>query len=391
MKEKRDVMTAGVVPSKTWVDTRGKDKPERWTEKVELGKFKDGKFIALRPVGNPMPVRMHWIPVKKKDGTLTKFPVVCCDFDPETESLKEERRCPACNIETIQTQRFYIANFIVRSLQEEKPANAKPYYMYPAEVNKKYREVDDESWSPIRVFRIPVSVANALKDISTLNVHKVDGVKKSFPIEHPDYGCDVLIKFDSSQEASSMYNVQKGEHTPLTKEEREYKLFNLDIFRPPDPESLRTDLINLGLLSPKGESYLSRNKLLSFADEVGIKKSKAERLSDRELKELILEMYDPTVKYSDELVEFYKSNIVIDDEEEDEIVVNDEKSFSRLDDILEIEEESEDSEEDTRKPVRKPRARKPKASMDCPYNSFGNYLGKKKCFSCDVREDCLSV
>ena len=91
-------------------------------------------------------------------------------------------------------------------------------------------------WTPVRVIRLTPTLVEHMKRIASLNRHKdkKTGEKKAFPITHPKYGVDVQIMYDKdAPTAAQAYSVQKDEKTPLTDEEKEYALWNIeDLMKP---------------------------------------------------------------------------------------------------------------------------------------------------------------
>jgi len=252
---------------KGWSDTKPVTST-KWQDLLDWYKFKEPKsgedgFNHLRLIGPIMSACYHWVDIKKPDGSKTAFPMTCAGYNPETETT-DPSKCPACQAE-ISQQKFYFQNAIIRTEQENKPAKVIELADCPEEAAKEYRSVSDKHWSPVKVVKIPISCASQLRDIVNLNKHNVNGRIKSMDISDPKYGCDIFIKYDSKEAPANKYNVQKGDASPLTEEERQYKLYNLNIVST-DAEKMKNDLIRLGRL--KGTDVKNNSKLdLSIDDD----------------------------------------------------------------------------------------------------------------------------
>jgi len=353
---------------KSWRDTKGNNKND-WRDAVDLYKFKnctDLEFNHIRLLGTITSASIHWVEITTKDQKKTSFPITCCGYDPETE-FTNESKCPAC-LAKIKTQKFYLQNAIIRHLQEDKPANARSMSDYPEEIDAEFRKKGDKSWSPIRVVKITSTTGSKLKDIVSLNKHKINGKPESMDISDPKYGMDIFIKFDKDETAASMYNPQRGDHAPLTDEEKMFKLFNLDVVKP-DPEKSEKDLLRLGLLKPSRAQYNKPEDMTNPDDELS--------LDDREELPPTLEDGDfedstpsfksmdrkELIKYVKEngLVKFYKFSNKLTDEQ--------------IIEGIKIAEEKKNSDVSN-------------ASEKAP-PCFGEYDGKAKCLNCKFRTRCL--
>lgn len=240
---------------KGWSDTKPSGDQQKWQDSLEWYKFKTPKetdFNQVRLIGPIMSAIYHWVEITKQDGSKASFPATCCGYDPDTE-VTDESKCPGCQCRITQ-QKFYFQNAIIRDLQEVKPANAKSVADFPEEQKKQYREIGDRSWSPVRVLKIPKSCATQLHDIVKLNRHKIAGVTMAKDVADDDYGVDLFIKYDPDEVPANMYGIQKGDCTPLTAEEKTYKLYNLDVVKS-DAIRLEKDLIRTGHLAESNARF----------------------------------------------------------------------------------------------------------------------------------------
>lgn len=344
---------------KSWKDTKPNTRVD-WRELVELYQYKkctEQEFNHVRCVGEITSAVIHWIKITNKEGKQSKFPIVCCGYDPETE-LINEGNCPAC-LSRSKGQKFYLQNAIIRQLQEDKPARAKSIEEFPEEMKRKFRQKDDKSWSPIRVLKIPSSAAGQLRDIVKLNKHKIEGSIECMDVSDPKYGCDVFIKYDSNEAPASMYNVQRGEASPLTAEEKTYKLFDLNIVKP-EPEKAEKDLLNLGHLKPSQAQYTKADETPDLAiDE-----------SD-ELPPAIEEEFEEKPRYDEKILKMSRKELIA------YVKANGLQTHYSF--------KSSMSDDEIRAGIVKAEEKKKGDGSTC----FGSYEGTEKCFECKKRAECV--
>jgi hypothetical protein len=251
--------------NKTLEDTRAQGpKAPRDDELVDMLQLPSKEWVTLRAVGPIVPKRVHWIPVSlqeaeeissgKKKGRIKSFPKTCLAFNPETEERDSTKECPYCEIESehVRDGTDYFQNFIVRSLQEDEPK--KKGTPTKSELKSGFKEKGSKLWTPVRVFRMTSSLTRDLKSYAASNRHKdkKTGEKKAFPLTHPKYGRDIQIYYDPDEKvASKRYRIQLGDKSPLTEEELEYALWNIEALN--NPESLKDAKKEL-------EGWLKRNK-----------------------------------------------------------------------------------------------------------------------------------
>jgi hypothetical protein len=210
-------------------------KPE---ELWDIFKFSDheGDWIDMRFLDQDfLPVKMHWIKilVGKDDQPKreVKIPKLCVSFNPDDESTPlDGTDCPYCKLpqgreSTCQTSKAYYANVIIRDLQENEPRKKKP----PTKTEKKtgIKELKSESWTPVRVVRMPAGLAKSLQELGERNTHGKGSKKRAYSIQDAKYGIDVAIKYDSKGTGTDKYKVDKGSHAPLEDDELEYLYYDL--------------------------------------------------------------------------------------------------------------------------------------------------------------------
>lgn len=213
---------------------------------VDLYKLPNQTYVRLRLIGGVMQTGSYWVTTRKKDGSTGQFAAGCNSWNPETHTQDDSKADPWRDFEREQIEagvsrsdrlvRFssnYFMNAIVRSIQDAEPTR-KPEHT-DQEKDSGFKEKDSDSWTPVRVIALPASVLDAIqkmKEINVVKLKKKDGtvVTKKFDMNHPKYGCDVLIMYDPAKAGASKYTVNKGDgRTPLTEEEQEYLTYDLDL------------------------------------------------------------------------------------------------------------------------------------------------------------------
>ena len=183
---------------------------------------------------------VFWITTKDKEGNKAKpFPKLCLDYNPETEEFDKEI-CPYRKNQAGRGQKVYLANAIIREQQENEPRK-KPKHSKRerrAEKDEKGRKVyrkhkDSDSWTPVRVIRLPSSLATSLKNLAALN--KTKG--KPHDITDLKYGADVHLSHDPKIEGTAQYKVQIAEKTRITKDEFGYLRYPIYGLMKPESKS----------------------------------------------------------------------------------------------------------------------------------------------------------
>ena len=203
----------------------------------------DGDFHAVRLLGPLVPIAMIWfeleLPDKDKKGKtkIVRFPKYPLNWDTETGSFDSSKKCPYHELHKSGKAKSriavkYLSNCIDREAQEE-------YNDLP---DKKKRGTDEERETGIiakdsktktcvRVIGLPSSMANAIKGMKDINkVKSKDGEVKTFHVNHDKFGCDIEVKHIPNKEGTDQYQVQKGERSPLTDEEKEYLVYDVTVW-----------------------------------------------------------------------------------------------------------------------------------------------------------------
>ena len=202
----------------------------RIEELIDVFKWPDGKWVQVRLMDRGLlPISTHWVPIiGSKTGKESKIPRLCLNIDPASgKALKG--KCPYCELgDTARAQDHYYFNAIIRELQEDQPKKAvKPT---SSERETGFKDIDSRSWTPVRAIRLPGGLLDQFKAQKDLNKHKSKktGETKKYAINHDKYGVDFNVMYDSSIKGGQKYKISKEGRTPLTEEELEYLVYDLD-------------------------------------------------------------------------------------------------------------------------------------------------------------------
>lgn len=129
-------------------------------------------------------------------------------------------------------------------MQQRKP-NISPehtaYEKKSRQIDKKtvrWKEHGSESWTPIRVLRIPPGLAQKIQALSLKNTWENQAAEvRSYDLAHPKYGRDVVIKYDKDEKPKAMYGLRAGQRTKLTDEESAYLRYPLNVLKPETAEA----------------------------------------------------------------------------------------------------------------------------------------------------------
>lgn len=211
----------------------------RLNEVIEMHSWPSDEWSVVRFLPTPiLPVRRHWIKIiagkEKKEITIPRY---CISFNPhdENEPRKDEKgkdiECPYCSLThgqdgSARYEFFYLANAIVREIQEDEPR--KKAQLTKEEKKTGFKDIRSKSWTPVRVCRITSSVAIRMQELSESNMVKTKKGKVAYDITHPKYGCDVRVKYKPKAAGTDKYSADKDERTPMTEEEQGYLVWKLD-------------------------------------------------------------------------------------------------------------------------------------------------------------------
>lgn len=102
---------------------------------------------------------------------------------------------------------------------EQDPYHAVARLDAPVVFQVIYRDVQRRSNNPRRACVLPSGIFERIQKMMALNTHKSPKGLKTYDLDHPKYGMDISIKFDSKLKGAAMYDIQKGDKCPLTAEE----------------------------------------------------------------------------------------------------------------------------------------------------------------------------
>ena len=220
------------------VDSR--ERGPRIDELVQLAEFPHGKWVRIRLFGDTYPYGTHWVKTKKKDGGEATFPTPCLAFDGTTGRKDSTLDCPWCD-HTGKEIRFstdYFVNGIMRGLKAPRDLTEPT----DEEAESGLKQMDSDTWTPIRAVRMPSSLARAVKELKSLNVHETESGSENFSVLHPKFGCDILVKFNKDATPAQRYTVQLSDKTPLTKAEKAYLIWDLsDLQQVPSLEETKKE------------------------------------------------------------------------------------------------------------------------------------------------------
>ena len=201
---------------------------------VDVWKFTN-KWTTVRFVGPVTSYYEFWFPIRIATGRIISIQKLCLDWNPEPGEM-DGNSCPYRKA-GLNGRPIYITNAIIRPLQQCMPKTPPAHTAYeqkPRRIDKetvRWKEHGSESWTPIRVVRIPPSVAEKLHTLSLDNTRQNQaGDVRTYELAHPKYGRDVSIKYDKDKE--TMYGLRADQPTKLTHEELAYLRYSLNVLKP---------------------------------------------------------------------------------------------------------------------------------------------------------------
>jgi len=204
---------------------------------IDVFKFPNKKWSKIRLIGGITSYSHFWFPIVTKDERKTSIPKMAISWDADQQTLDSTIPDPyrdlAARVEGTRLSPYIFGNAIIRELQDSEPAKKAP--MTSSEKETLYKEKDSDSWTPVRVLRLPPGLAMKIKNLGKLNTHPdEDGVKRSRPVSDVKYGTDIAIYYDKDAEPSNQYQVNIRDHAPLTETEIDYLMYKLDNLVQPD-------------------------------------------------------------------------------------------------------------------------------------------------------------
>lgn len=224
---------------------QGRQDKVRLDSKIEVYKFPEKKWIAMRLVGSLQPHAGYWVQTKTKEGKVTRFFIEAPSYNYETLTRDDDRYDPWRDFEAaefstrdrsskeqavVQFSTSYWTDAIIRSLQDKAPA--KMPRLTKNEQKTGIKDKESDSWTPEKAVRLTAGLARKIKELKALNTvtSKKTGNIATYHVNHEKFGRDIMVYYDSSKAAAEQYQVQVGERTPLTEEELEYLHQDLAVF-----------------------------------------------------------------------------------------------------------------------------------------------------------------
>lgn len=233
--------------------SQGKDLCVREDTLVDMYPYPSGKAVVLRLFGPVMSVGKYWVSTKKRDGKKGQFPIGCSSWDPmqgtrdpnkddpwrDYEQKEYDEGVPR-NEHKVRFSVDYFCNAIIRSLQERRPRDIAE----PTDEERKthFKNKDSDSWTPVRVVKLPLSVLDKIQKYKAMNVvrSKKTGRTATFDLTHEKFGCDITVMYDEKAAGAMKYTVNKDSRTPLTEEELNYLVWDLDqLYVEYDPDDMQ--------------------------------------------------------------------------------------------------------------------------------------------------------
>lgn len=218
-------------------DTKDRSSNVKIEDLIDVYKFPSKKWSTVRLVGGVTSYAHFWFPITTRENKQTSIPKLALSWDPAQQTLDSTIQDPyrdlAARVEKARLSPYIYANAIIRELQNAEPAKKAPFTS--AEKEDLYKEKDSDSWTPVRVLRLPAGLALKIKNLGKLNTHPdKDGVQVSHPISSMANGADIAIYFDKDLEPASQYQVNIRNPNALTDLETDYLIYKLDGLLKPD-------------------------------------------------------------------------------------------------------------------------------------------------------------
>lgn len=197
----------------------------KWRDQVVWKDMpKSNTWYPFRLIGGIYSISQHWVKTTNKTGKEISFPVDCLAWDADNETADPDKlhACPGCQA-GLKNSIKYLFNVIDRNAQKRGDSNY------------------------IKGFELPPTAMKKIVDLRQLNMANGD----PYSVAHPEYGCDLFIQWSTeSTKGFGDWNFQKGERTPLTKEELAAELYDFEeIYTPTDEMNARNSLIRAGLIT----------------------------------------------------------------------------------------------------------------------------------------------
>lgn len=325
-----------------------REKAPRVEELVDLMELGD-RYATVRIASPLFAYGIHWVKTKRKDGSLTSFPIACSAFDSDTGQRDSTKKCPWCDHMSehpepkdmnarkgfigVSFAVDYYVNVISRALQKKI---TEPETPTKEEQKTGFKSKESDTPTIFRVLRLTAGVIRAIKGLKDLNVREVDGESQAYAVSHPKYGADISLKYDKDAAGAAKYPVQMGAPSIIKKSEKAF---------------LPWDISNL-VTTPSLE--VQKSEYAAWAERMGFKKKgKKKEDIEEDDEDVGLDDEDDEDEPKPKKKTAVKTKSKYDDEDEDEDDAPPAKSKKKV-----VEEDDEDDDEDKPVAKKKPAAKK---------------------------------
>ena len=206
--------------------TGRRSKRPRISDFADMVAWPEGDYEQYRPFGPVFSECLIWFSiVTERHPNGVPVPMPCLDHDGYTDTMVTEK-CPFRSHPLGREARNYFVNVIDRNLQADR--EYRPLDL-PIEEHlgfkAKWVKAGDSRRTPVRLLMIPDSKIDVVQKMSSLN--KVHG--EAVDITDLRAGCNVGLLFDKNKKGPAKYDIQKGDRTPITREERAYGMYRADL------------------------------------------------------------------------------------------------------------------------------------------------------------------
>lgn len=226
------------------IKTKSRNDALKLDDVIDIIQLPKNKYFTFRilPI-MPLHVRQVWIKLwaggKGKEKRVVSIPRYAINFDPSNpEKPKKGVKCPYMELAAkfegqkeapVRAGDFWLFNVIDREKQDEGAPRKSPS---PSKSEKKtgFKDINTETWTPVRVMRLTSTSINRLQELSEENKVKDKKTKKTAQFDASDarYGFDVKIKFKPDAPGTDKYALDPaGGPSKLTDEEQSYLVWNL--------------------------------------------------------------------------------------------------------------------------------------------------------------------
>jgi len=103
----------------------------------------------------------------------------------------------------------------------------------------------DAKNTPVRIVEMTENAAEKLVNLKKLNRVKGPDGTEYYEVGDAKFGCDIQIMLDPNKKGAARVDIQKGDRTPITAEERRYIIFPTDLLKPDRLEEARREMADL--------------------------------------------------------------------------------------------------------------------------------------------------